>query len=85
MRKLFLVWSRKMNNLVILVYECGLVSLYMCLDQKEGEKRAEKDEEAVPRLVQKDEGSLCMNFDLSPCLKVHVPRSEKGWKGNGKR
>ena len=79
MRKQFLVWSRKMNNLVILVYECGPVSLYMCLDQKEGEKRVEKDEEA------EDEGSLCMNFDLSPCLKVHVPTSEKGWKGSGKR
>ena len=51
MRKQFLIWSRKMNNLVILVYECEPVSLYMCLDQKEGEKRAEKDEEAVPRLV----------------------------------
>ena len=31
---------------------------YMCLDQKEGGRRGQvRDEEAVPRLVQKDEQS----------------------------
>ena len=79
--------SRKINNLLILVYECGPVPVqkYMCLDHKEGGKRVGRDEGAVRRLVQRDEGSLCMNVDLSPCSEVHVPRSEGGWKESGER